>query len=98
VRGLARASDAQPLRLPAGAGAIADARADILLVLQTAPACSLQRIEQTWLPPLAAALDHGRADELRLALVAGGTTIARRVTRRHLHRFWRRRRPLPFHA
>jgi hypothetical protein len=98
VRGLGRAGGAEPLRLPADAGAIAGARADVLFVLKTAPARSLQRIEQTWLEPLAAALERAQASELRLALVARGRTIACRLTRRHMHRWWRRRRPLPLHA
>lgn len=98
IQGLARASGAQPHPLPADAAAIGEARADMLLVVKAGPARSLHDIEQTWLAPVAAELEHARAAELRLALVAGGTTVARRLTRRHLHRWWRRRRPLPLHA
>jgi hypothetical protein len=98
VRGLARAGGATPLPLPADAAALVDVRTALLLVVRATPARTLHGIEQTWLAPLAAALERAQTNELRVALVADGKTIARRLTRRQWQRWWRRRRPLPLHA
>jgi len=108
ARGLALASGAQALELPAGAQAwisegdragVALARLDAL----AAPSDygegqawreALESLERGWFAPLLAALKAGRVGMLTLHLLGAGHTLAVEVTGADLRRFWRRRRPL----
>jgi hypothetical protein len=65
-----------------------------LLVVCTTAGTPLAAIEHDWLDPLARKIEAGAIAQLRLLLLRSGPSIARSITRRELHRWWRRARPL----
>ena len=95
VRGIARASGAEAMALPAGAAGLARLPADAsVLAVRSTAATPLADIERGWIGPLAGQIEAGAIAELRLLLLRSDRSIARSITRRHLHRWWRRARPL----
>lgn len=68
------------------------ARENALYGDQSAWELELKRLEQQWFEPLSRALRHGDLDELEWL---PGDGCSYRLRRRHLRRWWRRRRPLP---
>ena len=97
VRGLARATGAPVHALPSDARAVLLSAAttdDVLVVLRFANASAMEAFERQWIAPLQAALASSQISELSLHVCGDGGVIARRITRAHLHRWWRRRRPL----
>ena len=94
VRGLARTAGMTEQALPSGASALlanAGELDDVLVVLRS-PA--IEALDREWISPLKTALVTGRVTDLSLFVCGGSGVIARRTTRAHLRRWWRRRRTL----
>jgi hypothetical protein len=98
ARGLGRLAGALAASLPADASWTEQGGLPALLVLSSPADGPLAQIEQTWIAPAVRALEQGRCDELRLALLGPDTSSARRLTRHHLRRWWRRAKPIAGHA
>lgn len=98
ARGMARTSGAEAASTTSDASALDARDGDLLLTLEAAGTGQLGMIESNWIAGLAQALARGRIDELRLFMLTPSDGIGRRVTRRRLGRWWRRGRPLRFHA
>ena len=94
ARGLARTTGVPVQALPSGTEALlanADAFDDALVVLRS-PA--IEALDREWISALKTALVTGQVTELSLLVCGGHGAIARRTTRAHLRRWWRRRRAL----
>jgi hypothetical protein len=93
VRGLARASGVPVQALPSDARALLANAAkvnDVLVVLR--PPYAIETLEREWNSPLQTALAGGQMTELSLLVCGKRGVIARRTTRAHLRRWWRRKR------
>lgn len=104
ARGLARAAGITTHALPQDIGTVFASEAlggDALVVVRIAHADRtrvMTGIERQWMSPLRAALAGGQVAELAIMAWGAGAPIARRVTRGHLRRWWRRRRALDVHG
>jgi hypothetical protein len=96
VRGIARAAGAEAAPLPPDAERLVATlpAASTLLAVCRAADGSLAEVVQHWSAPLASLLRRGHIEELRLVLIGANRLLARRVSRNHLRRFWRRSRRL----
>ncbi len=95
VRGIARASGAECAPMPPDAASLTPLPPDAsLLVVGSGTDISLADFERNWIDPLTKQIEGGAIVELRLLLLTADRCIARRITRRHLHRWWRRAKPL----
>ena len=103
ARGLARAAGIATHALPRDAESMfADhAASDALAVIRIPHArrsSGMTSIERQWISPLRRALERRQLSELALTVWGARAPIARRVTRVHLRRWWRRRRALSIHG
>ena len=102
ARGLARAAEVTTHALPADAESIfARDAGTALVVIRAAHAQrmnAMTNIDRHWLSALRKALEREQVSELALTVWGTRAPIARRVTRAHLRRWWRRRRALHLHG